>query len=155
MLGWDSEGEGERQKWTAGRTTPARQACPWLTSYPSLSWKPRQLGLHPLKPLSLDQNSQPKLEERMFLRPEVELGRDRRDPDWGSARAQGRHSPGVPHLGSTWPGSGPASAPALWSGRCAERGCWPGPQPCARGLAWLWGASGSAGVLEQALGEIW
>ena len=72
----------------------------------------------------------------------------------GSARTQDRHSPGVPRLGSTWPGPGPASVPGLWSGRCVERGCWPGPQPCAQGSAWLWGASGSAGVLEQGLGEI-
>lgn len=88
--------------------------------------------------LSLDRKSQPRL--------------------WGAGgggavRAQGTHSPGVPPRGSTWPGRGPASAPALWSGRCAERGCWPGSPPCSGGCDRPWGASGPAGVPARGLGR--
>lgn len=137
-----------------GQDHPNKQACP-------LPLHPRGLAHHPKVLLPLDLKSLPRPEERKFLGQETELGRGWEGPGGpqtgfpgrGSVRAQGRHSPGAPHLGSTWPGPGPVSAPGLWSGRCVERECWPGPQPCSRGPAWPGEVSGHAGVLEQGLGR--
>lgn len=112
----------------------------------------RPLVLRPKVPIPAGRQAVPRTEGEVGWRmdgPRRPLGFS----CWASVRAQGRHSPGVPHRGSTWPGRGPVSERETWPGRCVERWCWPEFQPCSRGSAWPWEASGHAGVLERRLGR--